>query len=110
MCRLCNSVTLIESGLELTDIGWVGRWYRSSMTLSSTSMAHLPQREMGGVKHQPEPPSRNTRSRCQGSAEAVSNIRWRRNVEHHPKHDMSRWGGQGSNLRPTDYESAALTD
>ena len=21
-----------------------------------------------------------------------------------------RWGGQASNLRPTDYESAALTD
>jgi hypothetical protein len=23
---------------------------------------------------------------------------------------QTRWGGQGSNLRPTDYESAALTD
>jgi hypothetical protein len=23
---------------------------------------------------------------------------------------VDRWGGQGSNLRPTDYESAALTD
>jgi hypothetical protein len=23
---------------------------------------------------------------------------------------VSRWGGQDSNLRPTDYESAALTD
>ena len=23
---------------------------------------------------------------------------------------LSLWGGQGSNLRPTDYESAALTN
>jgi hypothetical protein len=30
---------------------------------------------MTGVKDQPEPPSRITRIRCQGSAEAVSRIR-----------------------------------
>jgi hypothetical protein len=44
---------------------------------------------MTGVKDQPEPPSRITRNRCQGSAGTVSNIRSRRNVEHHPKHDRS---------------------
>jgi hypothetical protein len=29
---------------------------------------------------------------------------------HRILHKSPSWGGQGSNLRPTDYESAALTD
>jgi hypothetical protein len=49
-------------------------WYRCSMTESSSSTAHL-LIERGGVKHQPEPPSRISRSRCQGSAGTPSSIR-----------------------------------
>jgi hypothetical protein len=59
-------------------------WYRSSMTLSSTSTAHLPAStkgrdketgQAGTVKHQPEPPSTISRIRCQGSAGAMSSLR-----------------------------------
>jgi hypothetical protein len=30
-------------------------------------------------------------------------------VEHHSEHYIPAWGGEDLNLRPTDYESAALT-
>jgi hypothetical protein len=54
--------------------------------------------------------SRISRSNCQPSAGTLSGISRQPNVRNQPKqYTSSQWGGWGSNPRPADYESAALT-
>ena len=47
------------------------------------------------VKHQPKHCQASPETKCQASADVIQSF---------------KWGGRGSNPRPTDYESAALTD
>jgi hypothetical protein len=55
------------------------------------------QRSVGTVNHHPEPLSQISRSRCQTSPGAASTIRWSRNVQHHPEHDIPKWAARDSN-------------
>ena len=49
-----------------------------------------------------QPRSTPSSRECQGSTETT--------VKHQPRSYRYKWGGRGSNPRPTDYESAALTN